>query len=261
MKKTRIVFFDIDHTIYDPYKKIIPASTIEAIKKLKARNDTYVAIATGRAFYMCDILEPIKKYIDIYITINGQIIIKDLKVIKDFPLEEKTVNDIKRVFDEALLSYGYIGKDEQAINKMTDYARCMFNKASMPLPKEDPNFNDHHAVYQMWAFAKDEMLDQLKGKLKAYQVVPWVSDGFDIVHTDKSKWDGIQVVLETFDIKKENVVCFGDGDNDLQMLKYLPNSYAMGNAKPHIKAVANYSTEAFDEHGIYNALKAMKWID
>ena len=254
MKPDKIVFFDIDHTIYDPIKKQMPSSTIEAIKKLHARGDVYIAIATGRALYMLDVIHAIKPYVDIYITINGQIIVNDNVIIHKDPMDLSTILKIQKAFEKENLVYGYIGLNEQGINQLTDYAVNMFREASMPVPLEDRLFYQHHEVYQMWAFANETQFEQLKKTLKTFQLVPWLSDGFDVVLNNRSKKDGVKCVLDTLQIDLDKAFCFGDGDNDKEMLEYVPNSVAMGNSKAYIKAQARLVTDRYDEDGIYNAL-------
>ncbi|RKJ34669.1 Cof-type HAD-IIB family hydrolase, partial [Butyricicoccus sp. 1XD8-22] len=69
---TKILFFDIDGTLYNSEKKI-PASSKDAIKEAR-KNGYEIAIATGRAPFM---IQPIidELEIDTYITFNGQYIV------------------------------------------------------------------------------------------------------------------------------------------------------------------------------------------
>ena len=261
MKKQKIVFFDIDHTIYDPHRKEIPESTLEAFKKLSARQDIYIGIATGRALYMLDIIDVLKPYIDAYITINGQIVIADNQVIHDEPLTEKTIKEVKEVFNNHHLTFGYIGKSTQAINRLNDDIIAMFDEAVMPLPTLDAHFEKHHAVYQMWAFADDDTFAKMQQELPNHQLVPWLSDGFDVVLDSRSKKDGIIKLLAHYNISLQHSYCFGDGDNDIEMLELVPHSIAMGNAKESVQQKATHITEAIHEDGVYLALKRMGLID
>ncbi len=261
MKKTKIVFFDIDHTIYDPYQKSIPQSTIEAFKKLSARQDILIGIATGRALYMLDIIKELIPYIDVYITINGQIVATKDEIIHDEPLSKSTIRDVKTVFNHHKLTFGYIGKTTQAINKLDEETIQMFHEASIPLPDVDPNYENHHAVYQMWAFADDAMFETMKEELPDYQLVSWLSDGFDVVLDSRSKKDGIIKILAHYNIPLKNSYCFGDGDNDIEMLELIPHSFAMGNAKHAVRQSAKHTTEAIHEDGVYHALKRIGLIE
>lgn len=257
----RIVFFDVDHTLYDPHSRTIPQSAIEAIKTLHAQPNTLVGIATGRAFYMLDLIETIKPYIDVYITINGQLIYHQDELIEDDPLDPKAIEEVVTVFEEEGLVYGFIGKEQQAISQLNDRAITMFEEANMPLPIEDKDFAKTHSVYQLWAFSDKAVWQKLSSRLAQHQLVPWLSDGFDVIHSTKSKKDGILTVLKHFGVPLEACACFGDGDNDIAMLEGIPHSVAMGNAMDHVKAKATYVTDSIHDDGIFNALKRLGWID
>lgn len=48
-------------------------------------------------------------------------------------------------------------------------------------------------------------------------------------------------------------MAFGDGGNDIPMLKHVAISVAMGNASDEVKAIADYITDDVDHDGIFNA--------
>ena len=48
---------------------------------------------------------------------------------------------------------------------------------------------------------------------------------------------------------------FGDGGNDISMLRHAAIGVAMGNAKEEVKQVADYVTASIDDDGIAKALK------
>ena len=50
-------------------------------------------------------------------------------------------------------------------------------------------------------------------------------------------------------------MAFGDGGNDIGMLRHAGIGIAMGNANDEVKAAADYVTASVDEDGIYKALK------
>ncbi len=51
-------------------------------------------------------------------------------------------------------------------------------------------------------------------------------------------------------ILKEETMVFGDYNNDLKMLELADFSFAMENAHPNVKNVANYQTKSNDEQGV-----------
>ena len=76
----------------------------------------------------------------------------------------------------------------------------------------------------------------------------------DVASVKVSKGNAVKAVCEYFEIKPEEIVTIGDGENDLSMLGLTPNSVAMGNSLPEIKEKANYVTASNDEDGVAKAL-------
>ncbi len=261
MKTKYIVFFDIDHTLYDVHSKKIHTSSIEAIKKLNARKDTLIAIATGRAYYMLDVLAPIQAYIDLYITINGQLIYQNDRIIYDDPMPKALVKQAKESFKQHQLPYGFIGKHTQAIDQFNPRAKALFDKDDLAYPIEDPDFDQHQAVYQMWSFGDQSTMQKLQAAMKPLKLIPWLSEGFDVIDPHKTKSEGVLRVLKQLKLNPSQAICFGDGHNDIEMLKAIPTSFAMGQSHPDVLDAANHITDACDEDGIYNALKKIKLID
>ena len=56
-------------------------------------------------------------------------------------------------------------------------------------------------------------------------------------------------------------MAFGDGHNDISMMRQAPISIAMGNAIDEVKEVATYITKSNQEDGIEYACKHFGWID
>ena len=56
-------------------------------------------------------------------------------------------------------------------------------------------------------------------------------------------------------------MAFGDGENDMEMLRYVGIGVAMGNASDAVKAAADYVTDTVDDDGIEKALRHFGLID
>ncbi|MFQ8776499.1 MAG: HAD hydrolase family protein [Roseburia sp.] len=78
---------------------------------------------------------------------------------------------------------------------------------------------------------------------------------------DIAKATGIQYVLDHYGLRKEDAYVFGDSNNDLPMLTYIPNSVAMGNASPaSLFDEVSYVTKKASEDGISVALEHFGFI-
>ena len=66
---------------------------------------------------------------------------------------------------------------------------------------------------------------------------------------------GIDCLLQYYGIRLGETLAFGDGGNDISMLRHVAIGVAMGNASDEVKRVADYITNSVDDNGIWNALK------
>ena len=55
-------------------------------------------------------------------------------------------------------------------------------------------------------------------------------------------------------LKVSETIAFGDGGNDISILRQAGLGVAMGNAKDNVKAAADYVTASVDDDGISKAL-------
>ncbi len=82
----------------------------------------------------------------------------------------------------------------------------------------------------------------------------------DIINEGVSKASAVEIVLNYLDIKIENSFAFGDGLNDLEMLKFVGTGVAMGNAFEELKNAADLVTESVSDNGVQKALKKLELI-
>ncbi|MBS9366726.1 HAD family phosphatase [Listeria welshimeri] len=75
---------------------------------------------------------------------------------------------------------------------------------------------------------------------------------FTAKNIDKAK--ALDTVLTPMGIHTENIIAFGDGHNDITMVKYAGTGIAMDNAVPELKAVANSITLSNNKDGIAHVL-------
>ena len=67
---------------------------------------------------------------------------------------------------------------------------------------------------------------------------------------EATKGIGLLKLAELLGLQREQVIAFGDGENDISMLQYAGIGVAMGNATPACKAAADFITRTVDEDGV-----------
>ena len=75
---------------------------------------------------------------------------------------------------------------------------------------------------------------------------------------DKAAAAGL--LLDTWGIRPDEAMAFGDQSNDLELLRFAGTGIAMGNAPETVRAAADYVTEDNNHEGIEKALKRFKVI-
>ncbi|MDF2607643.1 MAG: Cof-type family hydrolase [Bacillales bacterium] len=77
----------------------------------------------------------------------------------------------------------------------------------------------------------------------------------EIIKTGINKAYGLKIVADHLGVEHNNIIAFGDEDNDLEMIKFAGIGVAMGNAIPELKSCADIITKTNNEDGIANALE------
>ncbi|MDR1781373.1 MAG: Cof-type HAD-IIB family hydrolase [Bacilli bacterium] len=259
MKK--IIMFDIDNTLLDHYKHEIPSSTISALKSL-ITNDNLVGIASGKyPRYIKEFLKPYNINIDTYVAFNGNYVEYKNKVIYDNPLPEVIVKRfeefcLKNNIPFVAATYDGI-VSEYHDNEMINSYYNVFSNSVYPKYVEHL---DYKKIYQLSVMIKEEDEKKIIPKFKELTFVRMNPYGMNVLLNDGLKEKGIQKILDYAHLNKNNLIAFGDGLNDIGMLKLAHIGVALGNADDELKKYASYVTSHISDNGIYHACKYLKLI-
>ena len=268
MKK--IMFLDIDNTLYSGRSGKVPASAFRAIEKAR-RNGSLVFLCTGRS--KAEASRYLSYPVDGFIFSSGTLITIGGKVIYDHPIASKTVEtiaDLVRRCGMGVLMGG-------AANAYLD-EKCwdgLVNYFSRPEADEETKLKDmaengmarmavrdlSDPVYKMGATkAHGDSFEVLSAVLpKPFRLVHTFSspeaDFGDISDGSVMKSDGIRKVLEYTGIKTEDAVGIGDSGIDIDMIEFCGIGIAMGNAEEEVKQIADWVTSDIDDDGILHAFE------
>lgn len=250
--KKNILFLDIDGTLLDNVSKSIPQSAIDALEE--AHKTTEIVIATGRAKYTLDAIQPIRHLIDYYVLINGQYIMDNNKVLYQNPMPKEQLQEIVEQLNKKKLAFGFQGADTEGINFHDEYTRKVFTNLDLDRPKINPTFYLQKDVFQMWVFGKEEDVLDVAPLFPQLQFIKWLNVGFDILEKGRSKGHGMQELITLMEWEEKNIIAIGDGENDYEMLKMAPLGIAMGNASERIKKASDFVTSSVSEDGLAKAI-------
>ena len=256
----KMVATDIDGTILNWDFKFSPA-VIDCIKNLSARG-VRVVLVTGRmhiaALQLAQKLElktPVVSY-------QGGLI----KEQSGKTLYEKTLNvnrakevikwakensvHINLYMDDVL----YVENDNIAIKRYTGerfipYKVCNFNDL------EIKNVNKILAIDFDDAERVTGWVNYLKEKMPELYIVKSTPYFCEISNPDAKKSCAVEFLAKYYAINKEEILCIGDQNNDIELLKAGGIAVAMGNATDELKECADFVTDTIDNDGFVKAIE------
>lgn len=253
----KIVFFDIDGTIWDEHM-VIPESTRLAITKLK-ENGHKAFLCTGRARAAVASKELFDMGFDGIIASCGTYIEMDNEIVYEELVPDELVKKIVSVLRENNMPVVLEGSRDYWIDEVgfeqdpyVDYLRELIGERAHVLTgySEDIRINKFSADIienTDYATIKAELGEHYDILEHAGNVVEFVPKGF-------SKATGIKWLCEYLKLDMADTYALGDSINDMEMLQAVGHGIAMGNAIDTVKKAAEYVTDSLFEDGVYNAL-------
>lgn len=257
----KILFFDVDSTLYSHKTNCIPKSTIEAIQLAK-KNGHIIVLATGRSKLLTESLG-IFEHIDFdyFVTINGTLVLdKQDNIIYSLPCEKKAIKKVLQLVDENNLNMCFISKDDYYLYKDEDKRSHLgYDPLHIKVPPKKHYNNED--IYQINLFCEDKYINDFINETDKYLAYSKLDNyGYDVYAKGQTKASGIIHLINYLNIDIKDTIAFGDGHNDKEMIELCNIGVAMGNAIPKVKEVSNYITDDIDNNGIYNAMKYFNLI-
>lgn len=260
LKHIKLVVSDLDGTLLNTEHKV-SSDFFELFKALKANNILFVA-ASGRPYYtMINKLNPIKDDIVLVCENGGLAIKKDVLLISNtFKKDnlEKISNlvinlqDVHPVFCTKNKAY-VISKSNKLMSLLSEYySEYQIIDDTSKIKEEVYKialYHEESSEKHIYPLVK-HLEDDFKVKVSANH---WV----DISENVVNKGYAIKHIQELYNIDESETMVFGDYINDIEMLKLGHFSYAMDNAHPYVKTVANYTTKSNNEKGVEIIIKQL----
>lgn len=256
----KMFFFDIDGTLLDDTKKVLP-STKKALQQLKAAGHE-VSIATGRNYTMAKAVIDELEFNN-YIVCNGSAGFFHNELVYELYLDKMELDELLAAADKHGHQIIYetpfeLKRRHKEVAGVTEQA---MQAVGFTVPEYDGDFHERHSLVQALIFYREEEKGYYEdGKYAQFKFVRWHDTGVDVLPRGGSKAKTMLKVAADQGFKREDVIAFGDGLNDMELLKEAGVGVAMGNALETIKLHADRVTADNNEDGIAKALKEMKFI-
>lgn len=270
----KAVFFDIDGTFLTD-TKTVQKSTADALKQLKAQG-IKVGLATGRGpAFAKPYLEEFG--LDFAVTYNGQYVLAGDQVIYSQTLDKSALRAIVAYAEDKRmdLSFGLAsGLWGSGLINLGTQSSLQWLTAFVPKGWAKTLESFFKSTYRLWRPQNYGKLAQVF-KEPVYQVVMVASKdkaadltaafpdltvtrssaySTDLISRGQSKLRGICRLADHFGWDLDDIMAFGDSENDKDMLANVGVGVAMGNAGQDVQDLARHTTSANNRDGIAQAL-------
>ena len=172
------------------------------------------------------------------------------------PLDKQDVAQLVEMSRSGLFPCMFLEEEDTYITQLDPRMDVFPVDMNIPLPPlEDPSRALNAEIFQTVVFLPKEQEPLLLERTRNLNPARWHPDFIDGIAYGSGKDKGMDAILAHFNIPLEETMAFGDGENDLPMLRHAGIGVAMGNAGDLVKAEADYITDSVDEDGIVTALR------
>ena len=252
--RIKAVFFDIDGTLVSFKSHTVPESARRAIARLREQG-VKVFIATGRLMKHVAIVNDID--VDGYITVNGGYCITSAgEVIFESAFPRATVERVIDLSEQYGFDLNVMTHQDMYVSSMGERVQKIASMINiMPTVADVRSIAATQPVVQMCPYISRELEQEIMPLLPDCVGSRWIETFMDLNVRGVDKSLGIQQVMNYYGLTMAEAMAFGDGGNDLPMVRDAAVGVAMGNACDELKAVADYITSSVDEDGVSRALE------
>lgn len=256
----KAIFIDVDGTLLTDELTISPG-TKEVLTRLTA-SGLLISIVTARSpdasFFLYEQLGIPKNPI---ICFNGALILQDNIVLHDINIDSSTVSELiyeLRDFEINLSIYSHRDWYTENIDDWINQEIENTNSVIIETGFSELIATDFHPN-KLLCMGESAKIDAAEKHLKKIgfddlNIHKSKQTYLEIMNRKASKKQGIQKVLEVYQINKDEIITIGDNFNDIDMLSFATTSIVMGNAPDEVKRHATLVTDTNNNEGIYKAL-------
>lgn len=273
MKKIKYIICDLDGTLLND-ERTISKTQADYLKDLCGRKDIRFGFASGRTIpSLTDIAREagILDVCDVMVGNNGSDVY-DARKKQTTETPRLSVEEIRTILElfqpyewvnpifhnpKGLFTF-YETPRTQYIVKNNHYDRC-----------HSPFLESFEPTPRVTLLVDPERMGDVRNLVEELGLPPYIQgvqsdkDVYDMIRRGVSKESGILTYVSSYGGTMEEVMVFGDGENDLAMMQAAGISVSMKNGTEEVKEKASYVTEKTNnEDGIMHFLKTVEdWFD
>lgn len=254
----KLIAFDMDGTFLHSDNSYDRSRFKDIYEKLKEKGIKVVVIS-GNQYAQLTSFFPDYKDDLIFVSENGALIFENGSLLEEKKIEPEEIVSILAVLEREGLAesavlcglksaYVLESSPKDSKKEIGIYYHALKELASFDQLPED----DFVKLALLVSEEKTESLLEIINQACSQQVEA-VSSGhgsIDIIQKGVHKGAALEYLSSHLEIAPEEMMAFGDGGNDLEMLEYVGHSYAMANAPQPIKERAKNQAPSNQDSGV-----------
>lgn len=263
----KLIAMDLDGTLFDSDHKSVSDRNVNALRSASEKG-IKIVIASGRTY--CQITNVLKRIgvIDYVIVSNGASAIDNMgNVISSDCMEFEEWKEIYNILEEndivtEVFNSGntYLKSSTIQKYKNSDLSEDLLDELRAVINLCDnvtETLKGEKAEKLTSIYVPDDKFLYLKNLFEErnMMVTSSIPSNMEINKAGINKGSGLKKLCDTLNIKSDEVMVFGDGGNDIEMLKWAGCSFAMENAIEEAKAAARYIADSNFNDGVAKAIE------
>lgn len=249
----KAAYFDADGTLVSFRTHEIPEDAREALLRLGEAGVKRI-LCTGRnAKSSAPLIET--GLFDGFAFLNGQFCQLDGRIVRDAPVDRSDLEIAMDGAEAGEFTLEFIGLNGSFLNRLDDYTyRNNTSKRTSPMRVLPVREALDMTVYLFHLYGPRGSEEPLIRRAKNLTAARWAKNFADVYPADGGKASGMRAINAALGISSEETIAFGDGENDIPMLRCAGVGVAMGNADLSVQTAADYVTTSVDDGGILHAV-------
>ena len=250
----KAAFFDIDGTLLSFHTHHVSSGTVRAFDILH-RHGVRTFISSGRPMVL---IPQMPVSFEGYITMNGGLVFTPDTTLLSNPIPDSDTQAWLDFAKQHHLCTMLFSRDGMMLAQPNEVGLKLRDQLEFTMPPVvDIDEMRGHKAYQIIALMPADLDTQVSSLLPHCRLPRWHPAFTDIVADGNSKAVGMEAICRHFGIRQDETIAFGDGGNDIEMLRWAGIGIAMGNAEQTVKDHADMVTASVDEEGIEQAVNQL----
>ncbi|RPH28944.1 HAD family hydrolase [Buttiauxella warmboldiae] len=257
----KLIAVDMDGTFLNDNKEYNRARFAELYAQMKQQGIRFV-VASGNQYYQLISFFPDIAHEISFVAENGGWVVSEGEDLFNGELTQQQFNTV--IGHLLTLPHVYIiacGKHHGYTLRHYDDAFISMARAYYHRLELVDNFANLKDVFFKFALnlpdnLLDDTMSSLAGLFKGIMIPVTSGHGsIDLIIPGVHKANGLRILQEKWGIDNSEVLAFGDGGNDIEMLRQAKYGFAMANAPEKIKQIASYQTGHCNDQSVLDVIE------